>query len=161
MIVVADTSPINYLVQIEQEFILSALYKRVLIPKAVLTELHHPAAPSAVKNWLSHIPAWVEVCSLVASPDPALASLDPGEREAIQVAQEQRADLVLIDERRGRLEARRRGLATTGTIGILVASGEMGLTDPLILYRRLISETNFRIAPQLEQSILAKFRTIR
>jgi len=45
--------------------------------------------------------------------------LQIGEREAIRLAQEQRADLLLIDERRGRLEAKRRGLATTGTLGVL------------------------------------------
>jgi predicted nucleic acid-binding protein len=59
------------------------------------------------------------------------------------------------------LEARRRGLTTTGTIGVLLAAGEMGLVDPAALYQRLISETNFRVAPELEKTLLARFRQIR
>lgn len=50
MIVVADTSPINYLIQIEQVSVLSRLYGRVLIPPAVFQELTHPSAPSEVRH---------------------------------------------------------------------------------------------------------------
>ena len=45
MVVVADTSPINYLVLIAQIDILARLYTRILIPPAVLAELKHPLAP--------------------------------------------------------------------------------------------------------------------
>jgi predicted nucleic acid-binding protein len=161
MIIVADTSPLNYLVQIQRESLLGALYKKVIIPEAVFRELSHSSAPWAVSQWLLHVPGWIEVRGIVSPPDTSLAWLGPGEREAIQLAQEQHADLLLIDERRGRLEARRRGLTTTGTIGVLLAAGEMGLVDPATLYQRLISETSFRVAPELEKTLLARFRQIR
>jgi len=48
MVVVADTSPINYLVLIEQIDLLTRLYTRILIPPAVLAELKHPLAPKPV-----------------------------------------------------------------------------------------------------------------
>jgi predicted nucleic acid-binding protein len=48
MIVVADTSPINYLILIDQIAILEALYGRILIPHAVLDEMLNPKAPSSV-----------------------------------------------------------------------------------------------------------------
>ena len=51
MVVVADTSPINYLVLITQIDLLKELYTRVLIPPAVLAELKHPAAPKSVRDW--------------------------------------------------------------------------------------------------------------
>jgi predicted nucleic acid-binding protein len=120
MIVVADTSPLNYFVQIGCESVLSSLYQRVLIPPSVLEELGHAGAPKIVGEWLLDLPSWIEVRGTAAPPDAALADLDPGEREAIQLAQEQRADLLLIDERRGRLVAKRHGLATTGTLGVLL-----------------------------------------
>ena len=46
MVVVADTSPVNYLVLIGHIEILPRLYNRVLIPTALLDELQHPLAPS-------------------------------------------------------------------------------------------------------------------
>jgi predicted nucleic acid-binding protein len=76
-----------------------------------------------------HVPEWIEFKRMAFAPDPELSLLDPGEREAIQLAQEQHADLLLIDERRGRIEAKRRGLATTGALGVLLASAERGIVD--------------------------------
>jgi|SRR5216684_7060555 len=117
MIVVADTSPLNYLIQIECDNLLPALYGEVFVPPAVMLELNHPGAPAAVHAWLQKVPAWIEVHAIVSLTDESLAFLDPGEREAIQLAQEQRAGLLLIDEHKGRIEARRRGLNITGTLG--------------------------------------------
>ncbi len=54
MVVVADTSPINYLVLIEQIDLLIRLYTRILI--AVLEELNHPLAPNPVRDWARNPP---------------------------------------------------------------------------------------------------------
>jgi predicted nucleic acid-binding protein len=51
MVVVADTSPMNYLVLIRQIDLRTQLYKQILIPTAVLAELEHPGAPKAVRDW--------------------------------------------------------------------------------------------------------------
>ena len=154
MIVVADASPLNYLIQIECENALQKLFSRVLVPAAVIEELRHPGAPSPVATWLKNIPAWVEVCAIASHPDSALDVLDTGEREAIQLAVEQRADLLLIDERKGRLEAKRRGIATTGTLGVLVAAGRRHLIDAEAAYQRLITETTFRASPDVRERFL-------
>jgi len=158
MIVVADTSPLNYLLQVSCESVLPALYKRIVVPSAVLAELSHTDTPSVVSGWLLHLPAWIEVRRTSSPPDPTLAALDPGEREAIQVAQEQHAELLLIDERRGRMEAQRRGLATTGTLGVLLAAGQRGLIDAEAMYQQLLTTTNFRSTPELESRFLRRVR---
>src|SRR5271168_2125435 len=150
MIVVADTSPLNYLLQINCESALPALYKRIIIPSAVLTELAHPDAPTVVSNWLSRLPEWIEVRQTTSLADPSLALFDPGEREAIQLAQEHHAALLLIDERRGRMEAQRRGLATTGTLGVLLSAHRRGLLNAEVAYQQLLTTTNFRSTPELE-----------
>ena len=65
--------------------------------------------------------------AVTAASDPTLGVLNPGEREAIRLAQELHADLLLIDERQGRLEARRRAIPTTETLGVLLAAQKRGL----------------------------------
>jgi predicted nucleic acid-binding protein len=100
MVVVADTSPINYLILIAQIDLLKHLYKRILIPPAVLTELKHPVAPKPVRDWAQNAPEWVEVLS--PKSRLILAQLDLGESEAIALATEVHAEVVLIDEQVGR-----------------------------------------------------------
>lgn len=55
-VVVADTTPLNYLVLIERIEVLHLLFGEVIIPEAVLTELRHPKAPIAVTAWLQNLP---------------------------------------------------------------------------------------------------------
>jgi len=160
MIVVADTSPLNYLIQIDCDNLLPQLYHRILVPFGVIQELHHPAAPFAVRAWLTSVPPWIEPSLPVSPPDAALAALDLGEREAIQLAEEQCADLLLIDERRGRHESIRRGLKTTGTLGVLLSAGELRMIDPAIAYRRLLAETSFRSSPALQAHFLNQVRSL-
>jgi predicted nucleic acid-binding protein len=146
------------LLQINCESALPALYKRIIVPPAVLAELAHPETPSVISRWLSHLPEWIEVLRTASQVDPSLALLDPGEREAIQLAQEHHAALLLIDERRGRMEARRRGLATTGTLGVLLAAHQRGLFNAEVMYRQLVTTTNFRSTLELEDRFLQRVR---
>jgi predicted nucleic acid-binding protein len=120
----------------------------------VIEELCHPAAPSPVATWVKNIPGWIEVRAIASQPDSALDALDAGEREAIQLAVEQLADLLLIDERTGRFEAKRRGIATTGTLGVLLAAGRRHLIDAEAVHQRLITETTFRASPDVRERFL-------
>jgi predicted nucleic acid-binding protein len=133
---------------------LQKLFSRVLVPVAVIEELRHPAAPSAVATWVKNIPEWIEVRAIASQPESTLDVLDAGERDAIQLALEQRADLLLIDERKGRVEAKRRGIATTGTLGVLLAAGRRSLIDAETAYQRLVSETTFRASPEVRERFL-------
>ena len=90
MIVVADTSPINYLILIEEIDILTKMYGSVVIPHAVREELVRPSAPEPVRKWIAQPPAWLEVRTPVIVPDASLAHLDAGERDAIMLAGELR-----------------------------------------------------------------------
>ena len=108
MVVVADTTPLRYLVQIEYQQILPSLFTRVLIPPAVhasccMSRRQISYAPFLFHDWARQLPSWIELRTLASSPDEALAiALDPGEREAIQLALEQGVKILLIDERDGR-----------------------------------------------------------
>jgi predicted nucleic acid-binding protein len=78
MIVVADTSPINYLILINEVDILPKLYGRVVVPQAVREELVRASAPQLVRSWVDHLPTWLEVRNPLAVPDSSLAKLDAG-----------------------------------------------------------------------------------
>jgi len=118
-LVVADTSPIRYLVQIDQIELLPRLFGRVLIPTVVAQELRHPSAPPGVQAWMALPPPWLEISSQTPTDDPELEQLDPGEKSAISLGIFVRAHLILIDERKGAAASAAKGLATTGTLGVL------------------------------------------
>jgi predicted nucleic acid-binding protein len=158
MIVVADTSPLNYLIQIGHDNLLPLLFGRIVVPSGVIQEMNHVAAPAAVRGWLRHVPAWVEVRPPLHAAAPELADLGRGEREAIQLCEELHADLLLMDERKGRREAIRRGLATTGTLGVLMTAAQRRLIDAEHAYHRLLSETSFRTSAGLEAEFFRQLR---
>jgi predicted nucleic acid-binding protein len=86
--------------------------------------------------------------------DPTLAQLGCGEREAIILAEFLGVTL-LMDERDGRIEARRRGLPLTGLIGALCDAGERGLTDlPQALAK--LQQTTFHLSPKLMSKLLMR-----
>jgi predicted nucleic acid-binding protein len=62
MAVIADTSPIHYLVLVGHVDVLQKLYKRVLIPGAVAMELQAASTPPAVKAWITAAPAYSPSC---------------------------------------------------------------------------------------------------
>jgi len=118
MIVVSDTSPLNYLILIDLHDILPKLFDRILIPAAVHHELKSADAPDPIKRFLVEAPGWLEVRP---SPeiDATLRQLDSGEREVIALALSTKADSVLLDERKGRQAAGERGLRVSGTLGVI------------------------------------------
>jgi predicted nucleic acid-binding protein len=88
MVVIADASPLNYLVLISQIELLQRLFTEVFVPDAVLEELARPQAPSAVANWVASRPDWVRLVEnqpLASGGD--LEKLGMGERAAISFAE--------------------------------------------------------------------------
>jgi predicted nucleic acid-binding protein len=156
MLVVSDTSPINYLVLIQQEILLPALYERVVIPPGVYGELQRLQTPAEVRQWVVHPPAWLTVQqpqqTLPAGQGPKLGD---GEREAIPLAQELHAAFLLMDDTDGRAEALRRAISITGTVGILETAAIRGLIDlPSVLAQ--LQATTFHGSPRLFADALAR-----
>jgi len=86
--------------------------------------------------------------------------LDEGEREAIALAEEVRADLLLVDDWEARLEAQRRHLRVVGTLRVLADGASRGLTDLEEAFHRLL-RTNFRVNSELLASLLEEHRRDR
>jgi len=156
MIVVADSSPLVVLVNIEQISLLSALFGVVTIPPVVAAELASHRRPQAVRDFIMKPPEWLTVRKptiLEALPD-----LDAGEREAISLACELHADLLLIDERRGRQAASERKLAITGTVGVLELAARRSMVDLADAFERL-KKTDFWLNPEFLDERLRLFRS--
>lgn len=153
-IVISDTSPLRYLVLIDQAEVLPSLYTEIFIPEAVAGELRHAATPADVRHWIEHAPSWMRIVRPVGVDDNvSIEGLDLGERDAILLALQLKADLILMDEREGVDEARRLGLMVTGTLGVLDRAAERGLIELAPVIARL-RKTNFRIDPVLLQRLL-------
>jgi predicted nucleic acid-binding protein len=100
-------------------------------------------------------PPWIEIRQSILSPDAVLLQLGAGERETLLLAQELRADLVLIDDRDAHDEATRRGFTTFGTLRILELAAQRGLLDlPTALAR--LATTTFYMDDALVQDLLAR-----
>ena len=153
MIIVADTSPINYLVLIGEIEILPKLYGNVVIPQAVQDELLRPVAPEIVRIWSGQAPAWLQIRTPQGSADSSLARLDPGERDAIMLAAELGADQLIVDDREGRRLAADRGIPVIGTLGVLKEAATVGLVDLRACVARL-QATSFYVAPEVLKNLL-------
>ncbi|HEY1207742.1 MAG TPA: DUF3368 domain-containing protein [Terracidiphilus sp.] len=155
MIVVADTTPLNYLILIAEIELLPALYESVLIPLEVHRELLKPNTPPQVRAWAANLPVWCEVRSVISVPDAALQELDAGERDAIQLALDAGVDTLLMDEREGRREALRRHLFVTGTVAVLEKAAQRGWIDFRSVLQKL-EQTNFRLSASLRDEFLRR-----
>jgi predicted nucleic acid-binding protein len=96
MIVVADASPFIALIKIELVHLLPILFGKVIVPPEVLAELRDARRPQAVREYFICAPDWLLECSPVVVEN--IPRLDAGETAAIHLAQELRAELLLIDE---------------------------------------------------------------
>ncbi len=128
MIVVSDTSPISNLHVIGRLHLLHDLFGAIVVPRAVISELSKLTDfgydISAIENapWLS-----VQSATDILAVTRLTKQLDPGESEAIVLAQELGAAFLLIDERRGWKIANAMGIKTIGVLGVLLKAKSEGL----------------------------------
>jgi predicted nucleic acid-binding protein len=154
-VVVADATPLHYLILIDAVHVVPRLFERIHVPIEVRAELTSDATPLPVRTWMQHPPPWLGILSapIFASEDPRLAGLHQGERAAILLADSMGADLLLIDDRAGAIAAQQRGLIVTGTLGVLDLASRARLLDLTNVFARL-QKTNFRYPPSLIEALL-------
>ncbi|MDJ0673970.1 MAG: DUF3368 domain-containing protein [Calothrix sp. MO_167.B42] len=159
MIVVSDTSPITNLAAISQLDLLRQLYTTIVIPEAVYNEMVavDKLVPSAAEIQAF---SWIKTQTIahaqsVVDVQTNQDDIDLGEAEAIVLALELEADLLLMDERRGRVLAVNYGLSVTGLLGVLLqakGNGLIALVKPLM--DELIQEADFRVSSELYATVL-------
>jgi predicted nucleic acid-binding protein len=142
-------APLRYLIFIDQIGLLPLLYGRIVIPREVMRELTQTATPQSVHIWMDHLPEWVSVKSPQQPLSDFSAVLGSGEQEAIALAEELTADVLLVDDETARREAERRGIPVQGTLGVLDLAAEHGFLPDLPDAIRRLRDTNFRASEKL------------
>jgi uncharacterized protein len=158
VIVVSDTSPLSGLAIVGKLSLLQALYGQIVIPEAVASELRRGGqddpriAQVLTLSWIETKPS---TNHRLISELQTIYKLDKGESEAISLALELNADVLLIDERLGRREASRLGLSITGMLGVLLVAKKQNLVSAIHpIVDGLISEAGFRISGQLYSEVM-------
>jgi len=152
VIVVSNTSPIMNLATVGQLNLLNWIYGKIIIPESVLHELSIIDLEQPIQSL-----SWIEKQSVIDKSliDALSLDLDLGEAEAIALAREMEADLLLIDERRGRKVASRLGLKFIGLLGVLLEAKHKGFVmrvKPIL--DELIAKAGFWVSGQLYNRVL-------
>ena len=154
---VSNAGPIIHLSWIDHLNLLPQLFDEILVPVAVRDEVLRaaPEVPGMPAIHAAFQAGWLAVHAVAdpAQAEQLRADLDPGEAEAITLAKELAADLLLLDERRARAQASGRAIPITGTIGILRRARERGLVRTVLALLRDLRLHGFRISAALVEEI--------
>ncbi|MBQ2980488.1 MAG: DUF3368 domain-containing protein [Lachnospiraceae bacterium] len=154
MLIISDTTPIISLIKADKLYLLEKMFENVIIPKAVYDEL------TVNEKYGKEIAELKEAIFIKVGKVENNASvnilrnvtgLDAGESEAIVMAEENDADLLLMDEHKGRQVAKKLGIRITGTIGILLQAFDEGMLsrEDIVNSIVVLKESNIRISDNL------------
>ncbi|MBO1348364.1 MAG: DUF3368 domain-containing protein [Hormoscilla sp. GUM202] len=156
MIVVSNTSPISNLAALGRLSLLEQVYGKITIPTAVANEISNVGTTYTQAAAVPTLP-WIQIQSVTDGTmlQTLRTDLDEGESEAIALAIELKADLLLIDEQLGRKVASGYGLKLKGLLGVLITAKFRGLipaVKPIV--DDLIVQARFRVSNKLYADVI-------
>ena len=153
--IVSNTTPIISLLKLNRLDLLQKIYKQVYIPTAVYNEIEAGKTKGYYKD-LSEID-WINILEIQDKQAVKyFLDLDAGEAEAIVLATELNANLIILDEKLGRFHAKHTDLKITGTIGILIKAKSDGLIEKLKPLLDELTDKEVWISEKLKSEILKK-----
>ena len=153
MLIVSDTSCITNLIQINQFNLLSAIYTTVIISPVVKNELQqfHLFSDEDVEK----LNLVIQTPLNITAVNQLMLQLDAGEFESIILAEELKADFLLVDERKATKIANERGLTTIGILGVILLAKQNGhIASVKLLLDDLRFKTTFRFSDSLYTKII-------
>ena len=152
--VVINTSPWIALSVCNQVDLLNEVYENVLIPSAVEREIiaggkNRPGARELGEATWLNVMEIQDITKIFL-----LHELDRGEGEVIILAQEQKINQVIIDERVARMHASVAGLSLMGTLGFLLKSKKQNLIPEIRPLIEKILQAGIYIHQNIVQGIL-------
>ena len=152
--VVSNTSPLLYLHQIHQLYVLEQLYGRVLVPSLVLGELAEGRSRGADVPNVSEYP-WLTVLPLSLDEiDSTVRKLGAGEAGAITLGLRSQPSLILLDDQPARRAARSHGLTVTGTLGVLIKAKKTGILEAVAPLLETLGKTTMWLPDDLIELVL-------
>jgi len=138
-VIVADTSCLILLDKLELLEILKTLFGSILITSEVAKEFGK-LLPAFVKIENPSNPVYQKLLEV---------RLDLGEASALALALEHHNCLLIIDDNKGRKEAKQLGIAITGTVGVLINAKQKGFISSIVPFLEAIKKTDFRISQKI------------
>ena len=152
--VISNTSPLQYLHQLDLLSLLPSLFGDIVVPRAVVEEIEEGIARGVHLPKLGEL-AWVRIERAQAHAALPLASdLGPGESEVLALALERKGASVIIDDGAGRRCAQLLSIPLTGTLGVLVAARRRGQIPALAALLDRLEELRFRLHADARRAAL-------
>lgn len=154
MIIIADTSPIISLLKINRLDLLHELFGTIFIPEAVYNELMQNERYKPEREIILNAD-FIETKHVLNTEAVYIlenvTQLDKGESEALVLFNELKAQLLLIDERRGREVAEQLQVPVSGTIGILLKAYDKNIltSQQIFEYLEVFQQESRRFSPKL------------
>ena len=153
--VVSNTTPLISLLKLSRISILREIYTEISIPFAVYQEIEQGKNKDYYLD-LAEV-RWINIIKIKDSNAlKYFLELDAGEAEAIVLATELKADLLLMDEQLGRLFAKNAGIKMTGTLGLLIKAKELGIVKELKPLLIELTAKNVWLSMKLQREILRR-----
>lgn len=151
--IIVNSTPLIVLGNIGYLWILKEMYGKIIIPRAVYDEVtvHNDVASNLLKS-----ERWIKVDDSVVGADRKMyrARLHAGEVEVMILAQEQAADMVIIDDNEAKKTAKYLGLNVTGTLGVLMTARKKDMISSLEEVLEKLENVGFYIGDELKENIL-------
>lgn len=130
MIVVSDSGPLIALAKIGKLNILRELFGEVIIPKAVWVEVVEKGEGKPGSDEVKNA-TWIKVVEVgdKLSIEILRKEIEAGEAEAIVLAKELNADLIILDEKIPRIIAKSLGLKVAGSLALLFIAKKKGIIN--------------------------------
>ena len=151
---VVDSTVLIALARAKLLELLKELFTEVVAPPAVWAEATEEGKEGSREILASEFIRVVEVRD--RSLIPLLARLDEGEAEAILLARELKADVVVLDDRDSRAAAKLLGLRVVGTAGLLVLAKRRGLIKEVRPVLELMRRKGFYLSDKVVREVLAE-----
>ena len=147
-LVIVNSTPLIALAGIGELDILKSVYGQITIPTAVFDEVtvKNGKIADSIKaaNWIN-----VENIQDADSKKMYKAKLHAGEVEVMILAQEQHADLIVIDDNAAKKTATYLGLNAIGTMAVLLRAKQLGCINDVGSYIDKMVANGFFISPEV------------
>ncbi len=155
MVVISDTSPIANLIQINRLILLNQLFDSIIVPPSVHSEILKLEDFGFTLN-IYREAHWITVKAPTDKDkvDQLKTEIDQGESEAIALAEELNAQLLIIDERLGTNIAKERGLNTIGLLGLLIKAKDKSIIDAIKPILEELENVGFWMGKRLKARVL-------